>query len=93
MEAATIETKASNDQAWNAVNHSFIYRAEQLKTRFLLVHPLFAYMEVLSKMAIFREIIENLQDFFLIQDDLTLYLIIGTRGPKFMQCKINAGRT
>ena len=23
MEAATIETKASNDQAWNAVNHSF----------------------------------------------------------------------
>ena len=25
MEAATIETKASNDQDWNAVNHSFIY--------------------------------------------------------------------
>ena len=38
MEAATIETKASNDQAWNAVNHSFIYRTESSFSR--LVHPL-----------------------------------------------------
>ena len=33
MEAATIETKASNDQAWNAVNHSFIYRAESSSSK------------------------------------------------------------
>ena len=48
MEAATIETKASNDQAWNAVNHSFIYREESSSSRqdsFNVVHPLFAYFQ------------------------------------------------
>ena len=40
MEAATIETKASNDQAWNAVNHSF-YLVVEVSISSLSLSPMY----------------------------------------------------
>ena len=40
MEAATIETKASNDQAWNAVNHSF-YLVVEVSIFSLCLSPMY----------------------------------------------------
>ena len=52
MEAATIETKASNDQAWNAVNHSFYLVVEvsisSLSPMYLALGPLVLLLPSLS---------------------------------------------